>query len=93
MADFGSYTVTSQIYSTLTILDDKLQIVPYAAEKWTVSRDGLTWTFKLRDNLVFHNGRKADANDVKYSLDAACLPTPARRACSSCCPTSSASRR
>jgi peptide/nickel transport system substrate-binding protein len=68
MADFGSYTVTSQIYSTLTILDDKLQIVPYAAEKWTVSRDGLTWTFKLRDNLVFHNGRKADANDVKYSL-------------------------
>jgi oligopeptide transport system substrate-binding protein len=68
MADFGSYTVASQIYTTLTILDDKLQIVPYAAEKWTVSRDGLTWTFKLRDNLVFHNGRKADASDVKYSL-------------------------
>ena len=73
MADFGSFTVTSQIYSTLTILDDKLQIVPYAAEKWTVSPDGLTWTFKLRDNLVFHNGRKADANDVKYSLIAARL--------------------
>src|SRR5262245_21635215 len=68
MADFGSFTVASQIYSTLTILDEKLQIVPYAAEKWTVSKDGLTWTFKLRDNLVFHNGRKADANDVKYSL-------------------------
>jgi oligopeptide transport system substrate-binding protein len=68
MADFGSYTVASQVYSTLTILDEKLQIVPYAAEKWTVSRDGLTWTFKLRDNIVFHNGRKADANDVKYSL-------------------------
>src|SRR5262245_60392391 len=41
MADFGSYTVTSQVYSTLTILDDKLQIVPYTAEKWTVSKDGL----------------------------------------------------
>ena len=68
MADFGSFTVTSQIYSTLTILNDKLQIVPYAAEKWTVSPDGLTWTFKLRDNIVFHNGRKADASDVKYSL-------------------------
>jgi ABC-type transport system substrate-binding protein len=68
MADFGSFTVASQIYSTLTILDEKLQIVPYAAEKWTASRDGLTWTFKLRDNLVFHNGRKADASDVKYSL-------------------------
>ena len=68
MADFGSYTVASQVYSTLTVLDEKLQIVPYTAEKWTVSRDGLTWTFKLRDNIFFHNGRKADANDVKYSL-------------------------
>ena len=74
MADFGSYTVTSQIYSTLTILDEKLQIVPYAAEKWTVSPDGLTWTFKLRNNLVFHNGRKADANDVKYSLSRLASP-------------------
>ncbi len=68
MADFGSYTVASQIYSTLVTLDEHLQLVPYAAEKWSVSRDGLVWTFKLRDNLVFHNGRKADANDVKYSL-------------------------
>ena len=74
MADFGSFTVTSQIYSTLTILDEKLQIMPYAAEKWTVSKDGLTWTFKLRDNLVFHNGRKADANDVKYSLSRLASP-------------------
>jgi oligopeptide transport system substrate-binding protein len=68
MADFGSYTVASQVYSTLVTLDEHLQLVPYAAEKWSVSRDGLVWTFKLRDNLVFHNGRKADANDVKYSL-------------------------
>jgi ABC-type transport system substrate-binding protein len=74
MADFGSFSVTSQVYSTLTILDDKLQIVPYAAKSWTVSPDGLTWTFKLRDNLVFHNGRKADANDVKYSLSRLASP-------------------
>jgi ABC-type oligopeptide transport system substrate-binding subunit len=31
-------------------------------------------TFKLRDNLVFHNGRKADANDVKYSLSRLASP-------------------
>jgi peptide/nickel transport system substrate-binding protein len=68
MADFGSATVTAQVYSTLVRVDDKLQIVPLAAQSWSVSRDGLTWTFKLRDNLVFHNGRKADASDVKYSL-------------------------
>lgn len=68
MADFGSATVTAQIYTTLVTVDDKLQLVPDAAERWSVSRDGLTWTFKLRDTLVFHNGRKADAHDVKYSL-------------------------
>jgi oligopeptide transport system substrate-binding protein len=68
MADFGSATVTIQVYSTLVTLDDQLRIAPLAAKSWTVSRDGLVYTFKLRDNLVFHNGRKADANDVKYSL-------------------------
>ena len=68
MADFGSHTVTSQVYTTLVTLSDRLQLEPYAAEKWSVSGDGLVWTFKLRDTLVFHNGRKADANDVKYSL-------------------------
>ena len=68
MADFGSATVSAQVYSTLVRVDDKLQIVPLAAQSWSVSKDGLTWTFKLRDNLVFHNGRKADASDVKYSL-------------------------
>lgn len=68
MADFGSATVTLQIYSTLVTLDDQLRIAPLAAKSWSVSRDGLVYTFKLRDNIVFHNGRKADANDVKYSL-------------------------
>src|SRR4029078_7949894 len=52
MADFGSYTVTSQIYSTLTILYETLQIVPYAAEKWTVSPDGQPWTFQLRNTIA-----------------------------------------
>jgi ABC-type transport system substrate-binding protein len=74
MGDFGSATVTAQVYSTLVTLDDKLQMVPDAAEKWSVSRDGLTWTFKLRDNLVFHNGRQAGAEDVRYSLSRLASP-------------------
>ena len=73
MGDFGSATVTAQVYSTVT-LNDKLQLVPYAAEKWSVSRDGLTFTFKLRDNVVFHNGRKAGAKDVRYSLSRLASP-------------------
>lgn len=74
MADFGSHTVTTQIYSTLVRVDDQLRVTPYAAESWTISKDGLVWTFKLRDSLVFHNGRKADAGDVRYSLSRLASP-------------------
>lgn len=74
MADFGSHTVTTQVYSTLVRVDDQLRVTPYAAESWTVSKDGLVWTFKLRDTLVFHNGRKADAGDVRYSLSRLASP-------------------
>jgi ABC-type transport system substrate-binding protein len=74
MADFGSHTVTTQVYTTLVRVDEQLRIAPYAAESWTVSPDGLVWTFKLRNNLVFHNGRKADAGDVRYSLSRLASP-------------------
>lgn len=39
------------------------------AESYTISEDGKTFTFKLRDGVTFHNGRKLTAEDVKYSLD------------------------
>ena len=39
------------------------------AEDYTISDDGLTYTFTLRDGVVFHNGREMTAEDVKYSLD------------------------
>ena len=39
------------------------------AEDYTISDDGLTYTFKLRQGVKFHNGREMTAEDVKYSLD------------------------
>ncbi|KKC32726.1 ABC transporter substrate-binding protein [Devosia psychrophila] len=39
------------------------------AESYTISDDGLTYTFKLRQGIKFHNGREMTAEDVKYSLD------------------------
>ncbi|MBB4285194.1 ABC transporter substrate-binding protein [Roseospira goensis] len=39
------------------------------AESYTVSEDGRTYTFKLREGVMFHNGREMTAADVKYSLD------------------------
>src|SRR3989449_8913218 len=40
-----------------------------AAESWQVSPDGLLYTFKLRSNVLFHDGTKEDATAVKFSID------------------------
>jgi peptide/nickel transport system substrate-binding protein len=40
-----------------------------AADSWQVSADNLTYTFKLRPNVLFHDGTKVDAAAVKFSID------------------------
>src|SRR5258706_4791526 len=40
-----------------------------AAESWTASPDGLQYTFKLRKNVLFHDGTPVDAAAVKFSID------------------------
>src|SRR5437667_3267002 len=43
--------------------------VPDAAESWHVSPDGLLYTFKLRKNVLFHDGTKVDASVVKFNVE------------------------
>lgn len=57
------------VYTPLVEVDPRGKVQPLAAKSWTVSRDGLTYRFVLRDGLQFHNGQKTTAEDVKYSLD------------------------
>ena len=40
-----------------------------AADSWQIAPDGLTYTFKLRPNVLFHDGTKVDAAAVKFSID------------------------
>jgi peptide/nickel transport system substrate-binding protein len=45
------------------------ELVPDLAESYTISDDGLVYTFKLKPGVKFHNGRELVAADVKYTLD------------------------
>lgn len=59
------------IYEGLVTLDKDGKIKPLLATEWSVSDDGLTYTFKLRPDVKFHNGTAFDSSIVKFSLDRA----------------------
>ncbi|GHA34709.1 peptide ABC transporter substrate-binding protein [Devosia pacifica] len=60
--------VQSNIYEGLTAIDSNLSVVPGLAESWDISDDGLTYTFHLRDGVVFHDGSEMTAEDVAASI-------------------------
>jgi len=72
--DVVSAEYVVEIFGGLTALDGQLQVVPDLAERWEVSADGRSYTFFLRENACFQNGRRVTADDVKYSLERACDP-------------------
>jgi peptide/nickel transport system substrate-binding protein len=58
-----------QIYENLVIFGrDSMDVEPQLAESWTVSDDGLTWTFKLRRGVEFHDGTPFNAQAVYDSF-------------------------
>src|SRR5215467_9678302 len=62
------------IYEGLVRLDENGHVMPLLASSWTISDDGLTYTFKLQPNVTFHDGTPFDSSIVKYSLDRARPP-------------------
>jgi len=61
--------VNRMMYDNLVRFSTKMQLEPALAESWTSSKDGLTWTFKLRKGVRFHDGTAFDAKAVKYFFD------------------------
>ncbi len=61
-----------EIFSGLVTLDKDLNIVPDIAERWDMSSDGKVYTFNLRKNAQFHNGKPVRAQDFEWSFERAC---------------------
>ena len=68
--DGESFAVGAQLYEGLTAFEPgTARIIPALAESWTVSEDGLAWTFTLRQGVTFHDGTPVDAAAVVYNLE------------------------
>jgi peptide/nickel transport system substrate-binding protein len=61
--------VTPLVFEGLIGLDAKLEPVPRLAEKWNASADGKVFTFTLRKNVVWHDGKPFTSADVKFTMD------------------------
>jgi peptide/nickel transport system substrate-binding protein len=77
---FGLIHPIAPHYNTLLRVDpfDKTgtKPVPDLAESWTISKDGRTYTFKLRRGVKFHDGAEMTSKDVKASYDKIIFPPP-----------------
>ena len=62
------------LFSGLVRLNSELEIVPDLAERWELSEDGRVYTFYLRPDAVFADGRAITSSDLIYSLQRACSP-------------------
>lgn len=66
--DQPSARVRSQIYDTLVIQTEELELEPGLAESWE-QVDEVTWRFHIREGVEFHNGDPLTANDVAFTLE------------------------
>src|SRR5581483_9951655 len=72
--DAQSITAIQMVFTGLVQLNDQEQIVGQLAQNWSVSSDGLNWTFHLKKNLKFSDGTPLTSADVAYSIDRALQP-------------------
>ena len=66
--DGQSYIAEWPLFDSLVELDQGLNVKPLLAESWEVSRDGLTYTFKLKRGVKWHDGKPFTARDVAFTF-------------------------
>ncbi|MEQ8859887.1 MAG: peptide ABC transporter substrate-binding protein [Pseudomonadales bacterium] len=70
-------TILADLFLGLTTFDEHANIVPGAAESWSVSDDGLTWTFTLREGARWSDGAPLTAADFVYAYQRLLAPETA----------------
>ena len=72
--DATSAAYVVNLFSGLISLNSKLEVVPDLATGWEVSGDGRIYTFTLRSDATFQDGKRITAADFVYSIERACSP-------------------
>ncbi len=73
------YRILHLIFEPLVVINPAFKIDPLLAESWSSSKDGKTWTFKLRKGIKFHNGEPFNAAAAKFSFERHLKSTQAPR--------------
>ncbi len=74
IVDLDSARIAAKLFSGLVGFDDRLRPCPDLARSWTLSHDGRTYRFELRDDAFFFNGRAVTAHDVAFSFERVLAP-------------------
>jgi peptide/nickel transport system substrate-binding protein len=68
VTDEIALTIAPNLFNKLVMLDADSRVLPDLAESWTVSDDGRTYTFRLRQGVLWHDGRPLTVEDVVWTL-------------------------
>lgn len=72
--EMRSHFYVVHIFSGLVSLDENMKVAPDLASRWDISEDGKVYTFYIRPEAKFQNGRPIKAEDVKFSWDRSANP-------------------
>ena len=68
IVDVTGGSIAAKLFNGLVRLGEDLSVQPDIARAWSISKDGLTYTFRLKSGVYFSNKREVKANDIKYSF-------------------------
>ena len=72
--DSTSAVIINEVFGGLVTINPEIEIVPDLAEDWDISPNGKVFTFRLRQDAKFHDGRLVVAEDFRWSLERAADP-------------------